>query len=171
MTRKVIEKPAGERIVAFARPGKPREGQFTHRAFRQGCLGEIVLANGYLGEGILRTPAPSLLQQFATVFKAHSDRKAGRIISSRKRQIVPAAKKRDVRRSVQQTGWITLEGGFAVRECLVHDMSSTGAKLSVSDGSLLSGGLRLAFSRDAKTGRQCQVVWRRGRSFGVKFVR
>ena len=26
-----------------------------------------------------------------------------------------AAKKRDVRRSVQQTGWVTLEGGFAAR--------------------------------------------------------
>jgi PilZ domain len=84
---------------------------------------------------------------------------------------VPAAKKRDVRRSVQQTGWVTLEGGFATRECLVHDMSATGAKLTVSDASLLSGRLRLAFSRDAKTGRQCEVVWRRGRSFGVKFVR
>jgi PilZ domain len=84
---------------------------------------------------------------------------------------VPAAKKRDVRRSVQQTGWVTLEGGFATRECLVHDMSATGAKLTVSDASLLSGRLRLAFSRDAKTGRQCEVVWRRGRSFGVKFIR
>ena len=29
----------------------------------------------------------------------------------------------------------------------------------------------IAFSRDARTGHKCQVVWRRGRSFGVKFVR
>ena len=84
---------------------------------------------------------------------------------------MPAAKKRDVRRSVQQTGWVTLEGGFATRECLVHDMSATGAKLTVSDSSLLSGRLRLAFSRDARTGRSCEVVWRRGNSLGVKFVR
>jgi hypothetical protein len=84
---------------------------------------------------------------------------------------VPAAKKRDVRRSVQQTAWVTLEGGFAARPCFVHDMSSTGAKITVSDSSLLSGRVLLAFSRDAKTGRQCNVVWRRGRSFGVKFVR
>jgi hypothetical protein len=86
---------------------------------------------------------------------------------------VPAAKKRDVRRSVQQTAWVTLEGGFAARQCVVHNMSATGAKLSVSDSSVLSGSgrIRLAFSRDAKTGRHCQVVWRRGESFGVKFVR
>lgn len=81
------------------------------------------------------------------------------------------AKKRDVRRSVQQTGWVTLEGGFAARRCLVHDMSSTGAKITVADSTVLSGRLRLAFSRDAKTGRQCNVVWRRAKSFGVKFVR
>ena len=84
---------------------------------------------------------------------------------------MPAAKKRDVRRSVQQAAWVTLEGGFAARPCFVHDMSSTGAKITVSDSSVLSGHVRLAFSRDAKTGRQCNVVWRSGRSFGVKFVR
>lgn len=82
-----------------------------------------------------------------------------------------AAKKRDARRSVQQTGWVTLEGGFAARQCFVDNMSSTGAKITVADSSVLSGKVRLAFSRDAKTGRQCNVVWRRGHSFGVKFVR
>lgn len=84
---------------------------------------------------------------------------------------MPAAKKRDVRRSVQQTAWLTLEGGFAARQCFVHDMSSTGAKITVSDSSALSGRVLLAFSRDAKTGRLCNVVWRRGQSFGVKFIR
>ena len=84
---------------------------------------------------------------------------------------MPAPTKRDVRRSVQQTAWVTLEGGFAARECLVHDMSASGAKLTVSDASVLSGRVRLAFSRDANKSRQCQVVWRRGRSFGVKFVK
>jgi hypothetical protein len=86
------------------------------------------------------------------------------------RQIVPAAKKRAVRRSVQQAAWVTLEGGFAARPCLVHDMSATGAKITVSDSRVLSGRVLLAFSRDAKTGRQCNVVWRRGHSFGVKFI-
>ena len=84
---------------------------------------------------------------------------------------MPAAKKRDVRRSVQQSAWVTLEGGFATRPCFVHDMSSTGAKITVPDSSVLSGRVLLAFSRDAKTGRKCNVVWRRGHSFGVKFVR
>jgi hypothetical protein len=82
-----------------------------------------------------------------------------------------ASKKREARKSVQQSGWITLDGGFAARQCVVHDMSSTGAKITVSDNSALAGRLRLAFSRDAKAGRNCEVVWRRGKSFGVKFVK
>jgi PilZ domain len=80
-------------------------------------------------------------------------------------------KKRDARKSVSQPGWITLDGGFAARPCVVQDMSASGAKISVDDSNVLPGRLRLAFSRDARTGRNCEVVWRRGRSLGVKFVR
>ena len=81
-----------------------------------------------------------------------------------------AAKKRDVRKSVQQSGWITLDGGFAARQCVVQDMSASGAKITIDDANLPDR-LRLAFSRDARTGRNCEVVWRRGKSVGVKFVR
>ena len=82
-----------------------------------------------------------------------------------------AAKKREPRKSVQQPGWITLDGGFAARPCLVHDLSSTGAKITVDDPNVLPGKLRLAMSRDARTGRSCEVVWRRGKTVGIKFVR
>ena len=83
----------------------------------------------------------------------------------------PAAKKREARKSVHQPGWITLDGGFAARPCVVQDLSSTGAKVTVDDANVLPGRLRLAFSRDARTGRSCEVVWRRGKTVGVKFVR
>jgi PilZ domain len=82
-----------------------------------------------------------------------------------------ATKKRDARKSLQQPGWITLDGGFAARPCVVRDMSATGAKITVDDSNVLPGRLRLAFARDARTGRNCEVVWRRGKSLGVKFVR
>jgi len=82
-----------------------------------------------------------------------------------------AAKKREIRKSVQQPGWITLDGGFAARSCVVQDLSSTGAKVTVDDPNVLPGRLRLAFSRDARTGRSCEVVWRRGKTVGIKFVR
>jgi hypothetical protein len=80
-------------------------------------------------------------------------------------------KKRDVRKSLRQPGWITLDGGFAARRCVVQDMSATGAKITIDDPNMLPAKLRLALSRDARTGRPCEVVWRRGKSVGVKFVR
>jgi hypothetical protein len=80
-------------------------------------------------------------------------------------------KKREVRKSLRQPGWITLDGGFAARPCVVQNMSSTGAKITIDDPNMLPAKLRLAFTRDARTGRPCEVVWRRGKSVGVKFVR
>jgi hypothetical protein len=82
-----------------------------------------------------------------------------------------ATKKREARRSLRQSAWITLDGGFAARPCVVQDISTAGAKITMDDQSVSSGRLRLAFARDARTGRNCQVVWRRGKSLGVKFVR
>lgn len=81
------------------------------------------------------------------------------------------SKKRQTRKSVQQPGWITLDGGFAARQCVVQDLSPTGAKVTIDDPNSLPAKLRLAFSRDARTGRRCEVVWRRGKTVGVKFVR
>jgi hypothetical protein len=82
-----------------------------------------------------------------------------------------ASKKRESRKSLQQPGWISLEGGFAARPCLVQDMSATGAKITIDDPNVLPAKLRLALARDARTGRNCEVVWRRGSSVGIKFVR
>ncbi len=80
-------------------------------------------------------------------------------------------KTRESRKSLHQSGWITLEGGFAARPCVVKDLSASGAKITIDDSNTLPAKLRLAFSRDARTGRACEVVWRRGKSVGVKFVR
>jgi hypothetical protein len=80
-------------------------------------------------------------------------------------------KKRDVRKSVQQAAWIVLDGGFAARSCTVVDLSATGAKLRTDDPDAVHTKLRLAFSRDGRNGRACEVVWRRGSTMGVKFKR
>ena len=81
------------------------------------------------------------------------------------------SKKRESRKSLHQSGWITLEGGFAARPCVVQDMSTTGAKITIDDPNMLPARLRLAFERDARKGRNCEVVWRRGKSVGIRFVR
>ena len=82
-----------------------------------------------------------------------------------------ATKKREARKSLRHPGWITLDGGFAARPCVVQDLSASGAKITLDDSNVLPGRLRLTFARDARTGRNCQVVWRQGKSLGVKFVR
>ena len=64
-----------------------------------------------------------------------------------------STKKRETRKSLRQPGWITLEGGFAARPCVVQDLSTTGAKITIDDPNSLPAKLRLAFSRDARTGR------------------
>jgi hypothetical protein len=84
---------------------------------------------------------------------------------------MPAARKREARKLMGQPAWVTLEGGFAARQCVVQDISTAGAKISIDDAAGLPATLRLAFSRDARTGHKCQVVWRRGRFAGLKFVR
>jgi len=84
---------------------------------------------------------------------------------------MPPPKKRASRKLLSQQAWITLDGGFAVRQCLVHDISESGAKITLDqDASQLPGMIRLAFARDARTGRNCKVVWRRGKSAGIKFI-
>ena len=82
-----------------------------------------------------------------------------------------SSKKREARKSLSQPGWITLEGGFAARQCIVQNLSTTGAKVTIDYPHSLPATLRLAFSRDARSGRRCEVVWRRGKSVGIKFVR
>jgi len=79
--------------------------------------------------------------------------------------------KREARKSVRQPGWITLDGGFAARPCTVLDLSSAGAKITIDDPNAVTAKVRLAFSRDARTGRACQVVWRRAKTLGIRFIR
>jgi PilZ domain len=80
-------------------------------------------------------------------------------------------RKREPRKRLGRPAWITLDGGFAARKCLVQDISSAGAKIVLDGANALPATLRLAFARDARTGHNCQVVWRRGNLAGVKFVR
>jgi len=80
-------------------------------------------------------------------------------------------KPRYPRKSLRQPGWITFEGGFATRQCIVEDLSKTGAKITTDEPIALPASFRVAFARDARTGRNCYVVWRRGQTVGVKFVR
>jgi hypothetical protein len=77
---------------------------------------------------------------------------------------------RSTRKSIRHPGWLVFEGSFAARPCTVLDMSDSGARIEISDRSAVPSKLRLAFSRDVRRGRACEVVWQRGKTVGVKFV-
>lgn len=145
-----MEAATGERIVAFGRVGKPLRNRF----FVADCAPMNTLAE--------------TRHHRATEFKA-AGRKA--FVGGTSDMALLSSRKRESRKSLSQPGWITLEGGFAARQCVVKDLSTTGAKVTIDDPNSLPTKLRLAFSRDARTGRPCEVVWRRGKSVGVKFVR
>ena len=142
-----MEAATGERIVAFGRVGKPLENPFC-RPFWISLDARMT--------GMQR------------IFKAEQLKA---LVGGTSDMALLSSKKRESRKSLSQPGWITLEGGFAARQCVVQDLSTTGAKVTIDDPNSLPAKLRLAFSRDARTGRRCEVVWRRGKSVGVKFVR
>ena len=57
-----------------------------------------------------------------------------------------ATKKRETRKSMKQPAWITLDGGFAARHCMVQNISSAGAKITLDEAAGLPSTIRLAFS-------------------------
>ena len=146
-----VKAATGERIVAFGRAGKPPETPFLE-TFAASVAGSRIAGNADISQRILKPHSVGL------VVRGTSDMALG-------------TKKRESRKSMHQSGWITLEGGFAARPCVVQDMSTTGAKVTIDDPNTLPAKLKLAFTRDARTGRNCEVVWRRGKSVGIKFVR
>jgi hypothetical protein len=142
---------AGERIVAFAQAGKSPEIAFL-TANRASVLPFADILNIHAWQRFLKPGAIEIGVQ-------------------EQLEMAAASKKRERRKSLHQPGWIILEGGFAVRPCVVQDLSARGAKITIDDPNPLPAKLRLAFRRDARTGRNCEVVWRRGKSAGIKFVR
>jgi hypothetical protein len=78
---------------------------------------------------------------------------------------------RELRRYLSRhTGWISVDNGATTHDCAVLDVSPGGARV-VTDVGIDIGdifGLTLVPSRPES--RNCEVVWRRGTTFGVKFL-
>ena len=76
--------------------------------------------------------------------------------------------KREVRRVRHLSAWIKVEGR-AHCECQVMDISKQGAKVVVEPPSAVPNHFALAFFQGDQT-RVCEVIWRRGKMLGVKFI-
>jgi hypothetical protein len=66
--------------------------------------------------------------------------------------------------------WMTIDEGVTKVECFVLDVSPGGAKI-VTDATLdVRDGFQLALVPEHTTRQSCEVVWRRGKTYGVKFL-
>jgi PilZ domain len=78
--------------------------------------------------------------------------------------------KREVRRRRHQSAWIAFDGEATARECRVSDVSQNGAKIVVDVGTEIGTRFGLALVPNHPKRQRCEVVWRRGRTIGIKFV-
>jgi hypothetical protein len=78
---------------------------------------------------------------------------------------------REPRRQMRrQPAWITVEDGSPRLECFVLDVSPGGARIVTDAAMDVRDKFGLALVPDHPKRQPCEVVWRRGRTYGVKFV-
>jgi hypothetical protein len=66
--------------------------------------------------------------------------------------------------------WMTLDDGMTKIECFLLDVSPGGAKI-VTDAAIdVRDSFLLALVPEHPTRQSCEVVWRRGRTYGIKFL-
>jgi hypothetical protein len=68
----------------------------------------------------------------------------------------------------QQLAWIM--NGEAMTECQIMDISKRGAKIVPNGSSVVPDRFELAFTLEDHKRQACEVIWRRGRMLGIKFV-
>jgi len=78
--------------------------------------------------------------------------------------------RKNIRRMVRQGARMVQADGSALGNCLMADVSATGARLEVEASEALPDQFILLLSRDGKVRRQCSVAWRSNNSVGIRFV-
>ena len=86
--------------------------------------------------------------------------------------VEPKAKvQRELRRQLQKRlAWITVDNGLTRRECHVLDLSSGGARIATDDAMDVRDRFELTLVPEHHRRELCEVVWRRGKTYGVKFM-
>ncbi|MGB8401669.1 PilZ domain-containing protein [Bradyrhizobium sp.] len=84
----------------------------------------------------------------------------------------PRAKvQREPRRQMhKQPAWITVDDGVTRLDCFVLDVSPGGVRIETDVEIDLGGRFTLALVPAHPKRQPCEVVWRRGRTYGVKFL-
>jgi hypothetical protein len=77
---------------------------------------------------------------------------------------------RKPRHSTKHHAWVLLDGGFAKRNCTILDLSSTGARIKLTDRGSIGSDLSLALTGDVRKVTRCRLIWRRDSVIGVEFI-
>jgi hypothetical protein len=85
-------------------------------------------------------------------------------------QTKPKAKRERRRSRRQQSAWIVSSVDHAARECELMDLSLHGAKIVVDVDAEIGCRFRLSLVPFSTEGKPCEVIWRRGKTLGIKFV-
>jgi hypothetical protein len=82
-----------------------------------------------------------------------------------------AEKRRSPRQNVRWMGQIHEVQGSMIAQCLMTDVSASGAKLVVmEEGINVPDLFVLTLARNAGVLRHCEVAWRRAKCIGVRFL-
>jgi len=76
--------------------------------------------------------------------------------------------RKSARRSTFRTGWVLDREGKAVTECVLREVSDTGARLELRHNVELPKNFTLALA-DQNTPRSCTTVWQLSIVAGVRF--
>jgi len=78
---------------------------------------------------------------------------------------------RELRRHLSRhTGWISTDNDATRSDCTVLDVSPGGARVVTDLGIDIGDKFGLTLVPSRPQSRYCEVVWRRGTTFGVKFL-
>lgn len=78
--------------------------------------------------------------------------------------------KRKTRRRRSHEAWATLQDGHTRVECRVVDVSQDGAQITCNRADALHDRFQLAYALTASNSRTCEIVWRRGKTLGLKYT-
>jgi hypothetical protein len=78
---------------------------------------------------------------------------------------------REERRQLhKRRAWISDENGVTESECHILDLSSGGARIATDGAMDVRDRFELTLVKGHHKRELCEVVWRRGKTYGVKFV-
>ena len=78
---------------------------------------------------------------------------------------------REARRQLhRRLAWISADNGVTERECHVLDLASGGARIATEDAMDVRDRFELTLVKGHHNRELCEVVWRRGKTYGIKFL-